>query len=727
MEKRSFILLFFVFTSLLVSSQNLVPNGGFESFTSLPTNLGQSNRATGWNNVNNVYNGGGAYATPDYYNLLGFTFPAFGSINPNSGNGQMGMYNNISATSDFREYISTQLSCPLIVGEEYELSLFITSGYNGSISGTLENLGIHFSVDQHTQLFTEAIVANPQVEISGPVNHVNFWQNYTFTFIADNPSNYITIGNFADYSTAVGNYSVYFFIDDISLIALNPTLQVNGDATVCLGESSTLSTCGGSLLGWADSLNPTNILSTNPTLTVSPSITTTYFAFNASDTAYFTVNVSSPHSVNLGNDTTLCQGDSLFLDITLPNATYQWQDNSNDSTFTVWQQGTHWVEVSLNGCVVSDTINIEFNPLPNINFGADTSICDGESLLLDITAPNATYLWQDNSTDPTFEVEQGGTYWVEITVDNCTSADTIAVSYNPFPNIELGVDTVLCENESLLLDATIPNATYLWQDNSSNSVLNITEAGTYWLEVTVNNCTSYDTIEVSFEPLPYFELGVDTTLCQFDTLTLDASVFNANYLWQDNSTTSTFEVTQPGVYWAKVEVNNCSFSDTIEVSYNPLPFIDLGEDIIECQFGNILLDANTPNASYLWSDSSTAPTLSVSQSGNYWVEVTVENCSSFDEINIQIGDCDVTIEMPNVFTPNNDGINDIFKPVYSKGITSMRIQILNRWGNLVYETDHPNIDWNGQDVNTGTYFWIINYIDIYGNENRIHGYVELLK
>src|SRR5690606_7572861 len=209
--------------------------------------------------------------------------------------------------------------------------------------------------------------------------------------------------------------------------------------------------------------------------------------------------------------TTLCEGASLTLDVTAPNATYQWQDNSTGSTFNVTQQGTYWVEVSVNNCSTMDSININFAP-GTFEFGTDTIICDGGTLALDATSPYATYVWQDDSTNPTLTVSEPGTYWVVITNSCGIQSDTIDV-YNSTPTVELGNDTTLCWGETFTLDVTTPNATYLWQDNSTNPTFNLEEQGTYWVEVIVSNCSAIDTIQIDFDPIPTVELGNDITLC----------------------------------------------------------------------------------------------------------------------------------------------------------------------------------------------------------------------
>ncbi len=155
--------------------------------------------------------------------------------------------------------------------------------------------------------------------------------------------------------------------------------------------------------------------------------------------------------------------------------------------------------------------------------------------------------------------------------------------------------------------------------------------------------------------------------------------------------------------------------------------VNLGSDTTLCQGETIILDATVANATYLWQDSSTSPTFSVTQQGTYWVKVTVNNCSFTNTILIYKEACEITLEMPNIFTPNNDGVNDLFVPITSKGIVSMNTIIYNRWGSKVFETQNPMIEWNGQGSTAGTYFWIVYYTDINGIKNSLNGYLTILK
>ena len=414
------------------------------------------------------------------------------------------------------------------------------------------------------------------------------------------------------------------------------------------------------------------------------------------------------------------------------------QDTSTLHTPTHYYDlpGTYTVTLVVQsgiGCK-TDTIRkqVEVRPSPLVSLSNDTTLCEGETMILDATIPNVTYRWQDGSTNATFQVTQPGRYEVSMRAANgCTSTETIQVSYASYPLVSLGKDTTLCEGETLTLQATNPGATYLWQDNSTSSTFKVTQPGIYWVEVTTNNCSIRDSIEVIYNPLPTVDLGNHATiLCEGETITLDATTSNATYLWQDNTTKSTYEVTQPGRYWVQVTVNNCSVTDTIEV-INPMT-INLGNDTTLCLGKTMLLNATTPNATYLWQDNSTNPTFNVTQAGTYWVEVTIQGCSIRSQINIQERDCDIYLVMPNLLTPNQDGKNDLFVPIRSNGIASMNTRIYNRWGNQVFSTNNPKIAWdglasNGSYVPNGVYFWVVKYIDIEGQEVTMNGQITVLR
>jgi gliding motility-associated-like protein len=348
-------------------------------------------------------------------------------------------------------------------------------------------------------------------------------------------------------------------------------------------------------------------------------------------TKYITIGAITPQ-VDLGNDTTLCNGNSILLDASIPGATYLWQNNSVDSLFNVIVPDTYWVEVNLLGCIVTDTIKVLTGVGPIINLGADTVICEFDSLILNPGYSSSTFTWQNNSTDTIYNVFQAGTYWVEMNTNNCLSSDTIVVGLQPLPVINLGSDTAVCDGDAFLLDATNPNATYSWQDNSMNAVFNVTQTGNYWVEVAFNLCINSDTVNVVYNPIPIIDLGNDTVICEPDTLVLDASFPGATYIWQDNSALPQFNASNQGLFYVSVNRFNCNFRDTISITVEPKPDADLGSDTVLCTGTTFLLNSTSQGASFLWQDGSTKYYNQVSTPGQYWIEVTKGNCFNTDTI-----------------------------------------------------------------------------------------------
>ncbi len=200
--------------------------------------------------------------------------------------------------------------------------------------------------------------------------------------------------------------------------------------------------------------------------------------------------------VNLGSDTVLCQGTTIELNASVPDGSYLWQDSSRNETIMVSTEGIYRVEVS-NGCgSFVDSVKVDFAPLPDINLGVDTVLCEGEELILDVYTPMATYKWQDNSTIQSYLVKTAGEYWVQVS-DSCgISYDSISIRYNPLPSLNLGNDTIICRGTMLTFDFTSVNAHYIWNDKFTNTIYNIENEGIYWVTKTEGNCTSTDTINV---------------------------------------------------------------------------------------------------------------------------------------------------------------------------------------------------------------------------------------
>ncbi|WP_306640269.1 T9SS type A sorting domain-containing protein [Sanyastnella coralliicola] len=220
----------------------LVPNGGFEDFTQLPDDDCDWNLAVGWTNASNGSQCNSSNGTPDYFHQSGTdpfsSLPSnyFAALNPSSGNAVMGLAGYISFINNAREYIAIELECPLVVGEMYQVSIDITKGISNVDAVAHDGFGILLSQNQVLQAdgCNCLINASPQFIVPDVIDF-DTWQTYTFDFIADQPYEYLTFGNFsADNQLNFvdignpGNFSLsYVFVDNVSLFPLNMLLDVS--------------------------------------------------------------------------------------------------------------------------------------------------------------------------------------------------------------------------------------------------------------------------------------------------------------------------------------------------------------------------------------------------------------------------------------------------------------------------------------------------------------------
>ncbi|MCU7549225.1 gliding motility-associated C-terminal domain-containing protein [Chitinophagaceae bacterium LB-8] len=382
------------------------------------------------------------------------------------------------------------------------------------------------------------------------------------------------------------------------------------------------------------------------------------------------------------------------------------------------KQGVYDVRLILFHACGSDTITKQIQAgTISVQLGKDTTLCGTDGYLLTPqTSGDNTYLWQNSSTGTTFLAKKSGLYWVEVkNKDNgCVKRDSIRLVMNAYPKFELGSDLHLCEGQTKTLTVNVPAATYLWNTGTTAQSQTISSGGDYWLGVTVNGCTQRDSIKAVYAPYPQISLGKDTILCDEKTLLLDGGNTGANYQWQDGSSGQTFLVKAKGAYNVTITKDGCSSSDTILVSYDHKPTFTLGSDLMLCSGQTALLRAiiqDSIGMQYRWQDGSEGKEFKAAGPGIYNLEVSNYCGSQKDSVIISKGVCQLYI--PNAFTPNGDGHNDVFRAGFGEDITSYNIQVYNRWGTKVFESNEIRRGWDGTISGklqpAGVYIWVIRY------------------
>ncbi len=509
----------------------------------------------------------------------------------------------------------------------------------------------------------------------------------------------------------------------ISLLPLTPILALGSDTSLCSGETFTLSISDPTVdIVWSDGSTGNTLVASSSDPFVAAAITNG--CGQSADTVYISQLPDNP-ILQLGVDQSLCPGEVISFDPGIPGVSYLWQDGSTGSTF----QTTQEVEVILtisNVCGTStDTVMVtESTDGPHIDLGPDLKACEGVVITIPAGISGVNYLWQDGSSADEYVASASG--WVYLTVSNLCGTDTDSVLVDisgVAPMVDLGNDTLLCEGVTKVLTSDVDALTTIqWQDGSSSQSYMVTSAGTYSL-LESNDCgQAIDSIVIDYLPLPQpFTLGPDTTICPGESVVLTAPLTMDQLQWQDGSSQPFIIVDQAAVYSLQIS-NECGvIQDSIKVDVDTdVPLINLGQNVSWCNGDQIVLNAaQSFAATYLWSNGDVDPVITVSSPGMYAVEVFAPCASATSQVEVVAStDCDSTIEkiamhIPNVFSPNGDGTNDVFALSFSSEInlTSIQGSVYDRWGNQVYADNSTSFSWDGhfrdEPVQPGVYAYVI--------------------
>jgi len=259
---------------------------------------------------------------------------------------------------------------------------------------------------------------------------------------------------------------------------------------------------------------------------------------------------------------------------------------------------------------------------------------------------------------------------------------------------------------------------YVWSNGVADSMQTFYETGLYRVYYS-DGCHTY------IQPYQVRKMGdglgpADTTICKAPPLVLqpDTKGHPATFLWQDGSTANSFTVLQDGTYHVKVDfTGGCTLYDTITITFKDVEQ-HLGGDRILCKGDpiDVLLRANVPaGATVSWNTGENGESIVVKDTGDYSVKVSIGKCVGRGEVHIGIGYCACQPLVPNAFSPNGDGTNDLFRPVLAPDcpVTQYSLAVYNRFGQRVFFSAKPEQGWdglfNGQPAEVGTYMYDLRY------------------
>ena len=466
------------------------------------------------------------------------------------------------------------------------------------------------------------------------------------------------------------------------------------------------------------------------------------YGCSGTDSAEIHIQPNLNVQIQSSGDTVFCAGNSTTLSTNYSNSgsAISWNDTLVAESILANTTGLYRATVDNGlGCTGSDSIFIDIKSIPDLsNVNTSVSFCDGDSALIGQNyGAGYSYNWSPLAdTTPTIIINQSGNFSFEVTSPfGCKNDTNIAVNLYPIPDINLGPDQSVCEGDDVTLTSTsIQNATYSWFKIGNSSTigtqnsLTVENSGEFFLIIAdTNGCSASDSIEVEFLPKPTIELanGRDTAvLCENEQIHLDGlnkDVPNITYLWRPGGeTTQSIQRDNPGWYSVVISNGLCSDEDSVFVEVIEIPLFVLNDDFLSineyyCFAEDTVVISAAPmernDLEYLWSTGETTESITIQEPGVYSVRLSKDRCYEEDSRSIDEY-CETTLYLPNAFTPNGDGINDVF---FAEGhnVEDFSLLIFNRWGELIYESQNLYDFWDGtylgNEVQQDVYVWKVSY------------------
>ena len=312
-----------------------------------------------------------------------------------------------------------------------------------------------------------------------------------------------------------------------------------------------------------------------------------------------------------------------------------------------------------------------------------------------------------------------GTYTLTLTADPGLPTEQtkckVFVVDMPVP-VHLGNDTSICEGATLALDPGNWYNQYAWSTGETTQTITVSQAGSYSVRVTDRrNCQTADTIHVAV--VQQINTTVDTSIC-----------FGHKYLagGQQQSTSGTYidSLVMPGGCY-KVITTHLLVKPEIRVSIGADTCLSVGDTI-----GLKVRVAGSSGTT--WQDGSHDSLFRVIRPGRYWVTVLVNNCRGADTIRVTACSGINPLFFPSAFSPNGDGLNDLFRPKGGE-VADFHMIIYDRWGQLVFDSHDPGTGWDGtyrgKTCQAGVYTYIATYGNVWSPEDitKITGSFTLVR
>ncbi len=459
-----------------------------------------------------------------------------------------------------------------------------------------------------------------------------------------------------------------------------------------------------------------------------------------------------------GNTNTICLGDSVALGKSHYTTchSYSWSPAaglSNTSALNPIAKPlvptTYTLTVTTLNCdTYTDTFRVNVLPLPVAVISGNQYVCAGSTITLTASS-GINYNWNTGATTNTISVSPSLTtsYTVVVSDGSCTNTAVTTVTFVPLPVAAISGLTSVCIGDSVSLSATVVGA-YVWSTGELTPAIKVGPLLNFRYYLTSSNIcgNAVDSVDIVVHSLPVIVCSAADTICAGQNSILFASGGNT-YSWFPalglSSTTGNSVNVSPvlsSTYSVVgMDINGCVDSCNVQVEVNILPLVNAGASWTIQLGSNVQLSASA-GGTYLWSPSAglscitcSTPIASPTETTTYYLTTTDANgCTAMDSLLVTVDLICGKYFIPNVFSPNADGENDVFY-VYSnlKCVKDFSLKIYSRWGEMLFQTDDPQLGWNGihngKTMNSDVFVYQLNMILIDKSEIIKSGNITLLR
>ncbi len=512
-----------------------------------------------------------------------------------------------------------------------------------------------------------------------------------------------------------------------------PLVDILGANSICTGSSTQFSVPDNfPQIEW-------NTGETTPTITVASAgiygVTVTD-SNGCTATDELELGVSDSLSPDITSSLEDCDGTST-LDAGPGFATYQWSTGSSSTNIVIATNGLYTVTVSdANGCTGVATLDIILPEAPVVTIAGATAICEGDDTELVAPGSFVQYLWNTGETTPTITVGQGGIYSVTVSdangctatdqwtltqlqsdynfvqLDACSTQDTGTVEF--VMTNQFGCDSLVVIQTSLApaLTTTVAFSACEGSVTTYNGIQIVAGDTQEFVFNAANGCDSVVTVSVTAFPAVAFDLSTTEACSNALDGTVQVSMQNGTAPFQyalnggNYQGDPVFTDLPSGLHLVEVsDANGCILEETIDIPQKE-PLEILVEDMeLSCDQTSVILrptvvSGNLFDLNWQWPDGSTAPWMLVENSGNYFLQIG-DGCEVQEfTMNVSWEDDRSTNSfffVPNSFSPNYDGINDLFRvfPGVDFKVNSFEFRVFDRWGDMMFGTTNLEEGWNG--------------------------------